>query len=100
MAGIVLLPKGSLLKTILGIYLVVWEGSPISVLGLCSMTIQSKRGVQKEGTAQEDMHKSRLILAEKPTSSVNKWKGGRLAAEILQSRCQKFIDSEVFNFNL
>ena len=85
MGGIVLLRKGSLLQIILGTYSVVWEGRLILVLGLCSMTIRSKRGVQKEGTAQEDMHKSGLILAEKLESSVNKWKGGlkdRLAAEM------------------
>ena len=67
MGGIVPLRKGSLLRIILGIYSVVWEGSLILVLGLCSMTTQSKRGVQKEGTVHEDMHKNLLILAEKPT---------------------------------
>ena len=57
MGGIVPLRKGSQRQITSGIYSVVWEGSLILVLGLCSMTTQSKRGVQKEGTAQEDMHK-------------------------------------------
>ena len=62
MGGIALSRKEYLLQIISEIYLAVWEGYPILVLGLCSMTTRSQKGVRREGMLQEDMRKGGLEL--------------------------------------
>ena len=65
MGGKVPLRRVSLLQTTLVIYSAVWEVCLILVLGPCLMITQSRRGVRKEGTPREGMHKSGLDFAEK-----------------------------------
>ena len=64
MDGKALSRKEYLLRIISEIYLAVWEECPILVLGLCSMTTRLKKGVQREGTLQEDTRKGGLDVNE------------------------------------